>query len=369
MSGVTYSPYTKKFYAGTVSEGFDFKHDSGLEPIAILHTEKLAKNLQGSVRVPASTYDREGAVEYVNHEMMRQAERAIAAHGTKQAAVDSTSLQNITRVELLTEIINKQYKDVFLINAVRKIPVPKLKLDYDIQVHIKTRGKGALVGKRQKPNVEAPEFVQANFDMVTFGKLSRLIDTTDEDELSANISPMQTALDDIAQVLSQDENLLIFDEMKNYTAQAKASWSQKNSNNDFSLNNPLDHISAELDRINSSPNHGRANIFVSNQITFGKYLSNTHLQGYTRYMDREGNGVGSLPGFPGITRITDSDVSDGNAYIFDSRGFTYGEGPMVSETFRDALSGVSGHVIRKWVQPLIPTKLRTAWGAKLTSVA
>lgn len=368
-SAVVFSPYTNKFYNGSVSEGFDFKHDSNLEVIAVLHPDKLAKEYQGAQRVPGKTYDRQAAIEYVSHEMVRQAERYVEKHGHKQAAVDSTSLQNITRVELLTEIINRQYKDVFLINGVRKVPVPKLKLDYDIQIHIKTRGKGALVPKRQKPHVEAPEFVQAKFDMVAFGKLSRMIDTTDEDELSALISPMSTSLDDLAQVLSQDENLLIYDEMTNFVQKTKGSWSAKNANGDFSARNPLDDISVELDRINSSPNHGRANVFVSNQITLGRYLSNTHLQGYTRYMDREGNGVGTLPAFPGLMRITDSDIPTGTAFLYDIRALSYGEGPMMSESFRDPQSGVMGHVIRKWVQPLIPTKLRTAWGAKLDNLS
>lgn len=358
VRAVTYIPFTHKFYVGAIEDGMNVqgKAEKNYEPIAILNEPELMKG------------NKQGALNYVNSEMLRQAERhSMGKSLSVQAAVDVVSLANITRVELMTEIINKMYKDTFLINGVRKINVPKLKLDYDVILHIKSRGKNALVKKRQAPDVEAPEFVQASFDMVKFGKLARMIDTPDEDELSALISPMQSALDDVAQVISQDENLLIRDEMAKFGDVAKASWAAKNTNNDFSLNNPLDHIDTEIERIQI--NHGRPNIFASNIRTFGRYKSNTHLIGYTNALEREAQGVGGLPGYPGWTRITDVDLPDGKAYVYDQRALSYGIGPMVSESFRDPKQGVSGHVIRKWVEPLIPTLLQTAFGSEMTTLA
>jgi len=365
---VTYIPYTKSFYVGALeSEGMSFqgRSEKNFHKIAILKPEKL-QHIYDAAGLPVKgpNYDRAGAVEWIDHEMQRQAARASQGK-SRQGAVDNVSLANITRVELMTEIINKQYKEVFLIEAVRRIPVPKLKLDYDIQLHIKTRGKDALVPKRQKPMVEAPEFVQAKFDLVAFGKLSRIIDTPDEDELSALISPTQTAIDDISQVLSQDENSLIADELTKFGNVAGSSWSARAT--DFSDNNPLDQISTEIERI--TKNHGRVNIVATGIRQLGKYLSNSHLIGFTNALERDGQGVGSLPGFPGIKRITDVDVPDGIAYIYDQRGMTYGEGPMVSESFRDPQAAVSGHVIRKWVEPLLPTTFQTAWGTELTSIS
>ena len=351
-NAVTYVPHTGKFYSGSLDlPGMDFtgKHEKNYEPIAVLRKGNLSK-------------DRAAAVEYTNHEMLRRAERAGTSHS---ASVDNVSLANMTRVELMTEIINRQQKETFLIQGVRPIPVPKLKLDYDIQLHVKSAGK--TVGKRQKPHTEAPEFVQASFDMVKFGKLARLIDVADEDELSALISPTSTAIDDVTQAIDQDENILIKNELAKFGGVAKASWSGKNTDANFSANNPLDHITEEIERITKL--HGRPKTFVSNLTTLGKYLSNTHLRGYTEALDREGQGVGGLPGFPGIKRITDVDIPTGEAYIYDTRALSYGQGPMVSESFRDALAGVSGHVIRKWVEPLIPTKLKTDFGTKMTGLA
>src|SRR5207245_10250277 len=186
LGTVTYIPYTKKFYQGSIGQDFDVsgRHGSVYHEIAKLNTDKLK---QGK---------REEAIKYTDNEMVRQADRYLQASGGDylQADVDIVSLSNMTRVELLTEIINRQYKRVFLINGVRKVPVPKLRLDYDIQLHIQRRGANALVPKRQRPETEAPEFVQANFDLVKFGKLARIIDSTDEDELSALISPLGTEI-------------------------------------------------------------------------------------------------------------------------------------------------------------------------------
>lgn len=358
-NAVTFWPINNTFYKGRIvgsNVNMQGRSARDWEPIAVLNVRELKKG------------NRSASVEYVNHEMVRQAERYLQS-GNKQAATDATSLANMTRVELMTEIINRMYKDVYLIEGVRQVPVPKLKLDYDIQLHIKRRGKQALVGKRQKGNVESPEFVQVSFDMVKFGKLQHVIDTADEDELSALISPMQTALDDVSQLISQDENLLIYDEMKNFSAQALAdTWGAMNTNLDFSKRNPLDDITAVLETIHN--NHGRGTVFASNLVTYGKYMSNTYLRGYQSALDREnGAGVGQLPAFPGVKRITDSDIGSGEVYIYDARAISYGVGPMVSETFRDPQAGVSGHIIRKWVQPIIPTKFRTAWGKKYTGAA
>lgn len=371
---VTYIPYTHTFYVGSVGEGkyddFSGRKAAAFEPIAILHPEKLAWHFQGGVKTRNLQAARSEAIEYVNTEMLRQAERHLQGKSNNlQAATDSTSLKNITRVELMTEIINRQYKDVYLINGVTQRAVPKLKLDFDLQIHVKTRGSGALVKKRQKSMVEAPEFVQVSFDMVKYGKLQRVIDTTDEDELSALISPMSTALDDIAQVISQDENLLIKDALASLVDKSKGSWSAMNTDGNFSARNPLADLTTEIERIVASPNHGRPKIFASNLSVLGTYLSNTFLRGYTQALDRDNDsGVGALPGFPGLTRITDVDLPANKAYIYDPRAIQYGLGPMISESFRDPQTGVSGNVVRKWVQPVVPTTLATAFGAELTSL-
>jgi hypothetical protein len=350
---VTFVPYNNTFYLGALEEGFNVegRRAQDYEPIGRLIHENGNK---------------QATVDYTNHEMLRRAERASFHNGNRQADVSNTSLANITRVELMTAIRNESYKDVFLRQGCDIIPVPKLKLDYDVILHVKTRGKNALVPKRQKPNVEAPDFVQANFDLANFGKLARNIDTADEDELSALISPTQKSIQDISNVMSQDENLLILDELENFTAKAKGSWSAMTTAGDFSARSPLKDIATERKRI--TKNHGRTNVCAMNSITWADFVGNTYVKGYEQLMRQEQPGIVTFDKLPGITFIIDEDIADGTAYLYDKRAMTLGEGPMVSESYRDPQAGVSGHVIRKWVQPLIETTLRSAFGSKMTGL-
>jgi hypothetical protein len=350
---VTFVPYNNTFYVGSLESNFDVsgRRARDYEPIGTF--AKVDGNKQATV-------------QYSNYEMLRRAERASFHSGNRQADVSNTSLANITRVELLTAIRNEQYKEVYLRNGADIIPVPKLKLDYDVILHVKTRGKDALVPKRQKPEVEAPDFVQANFDLANFGKLARNIDVADEDELSALISPTQKSIQDISLVMSQDENLLILDEMDKFTAKAKASWSALNTNNDYSLRSPLKDIQTERKRI--TKNHGRTNVIAMNSLLWADFVGNTYVKGYEQLMRQEQPGLVTFDKLPGLQFIIDEDIADGVAYIYDKRALTIGEGPMVSESYRDPQAGVSGHVIRKWVQPLIETTLQSAFGSKMTGL-
>lgn len=379
-NAVTYSPYTHKFYAGAIGEDYNVegRAQNGLEAIAVLDPSKLSK-LPSEVSggradgpksgkiFQAGVYDRKSAIKYLDDRMVDRAYQYQKGNPNYQGASDVVSLANLTRVELMTEIIDRQYKDVFLINGVRKVPVPKLRLDFDIQLHIKRRGTGALYPKRQRINVEAPQAVQAHFDMVAFGKLARNIDTTDEDELSALISPLSIALEDLAQIMSQDENLLIQNSMvTSFDSIAGTDWGAYSSG--ASTNNPLDDVTTQVERI--VDNYGKPMLFATEMRTLGKWLSNLRVRGLFPALDRDNNGgVGNLPGFPGLTRITDTDLPYGYAFIWDQRALSYGEGPMISESYRDPQSGVSGHVIRKWVEPLVPSPLSTDWTTMLTGVA
>lgn len=359
---VTYSPINHTFYEGSLEQDYNFegKNARNYHPIARLRTQKMQYTLQGNVMKENPHYDPEDMIEPIDYEMYRKVDR------TLQAAVNETALKNLTRVELLTAIINAQYKKVYLINGVNQVPVQKLKLDYDVQLHVKTRGKAALIKKRQKPNVEAPDFVQANFDMVAFGKLSRQIDSPDEDELSALISPLQKSLDDVAQVLGQDENLLILDAMDTFVVKAKGSWSALATSGNVSARSPLADIATERNRI--TKNHGRVDTLAMNSIDYANFVGNTYVKGYESLLTQQSPGVFTFDKLPGITFIVDEDITTGNAYLYDRRAIAHGIGPMISESFRDPYAGVSGHVIRKWVQPISPATLASGFAAKMTTL-
>ena len=363
---VSFAPATNTFYHGALGEDFDVegRGASMYYPIARINRVALAER----------RYDE--AIEFLDHENVRRWERSRAAGellpgletDTRQAAVDATSLANITRVELSTAIINEMYKDTYLHLGATFVPVPKLKYDYDVIDHMQVRGKAALVGKRMKAQSEAPSFTQTKFELDVYGKLQRMIDVPDEDEYTALLSPTKHMISDVTQVISQDINSLILEDgIQQFKPIRKGSWQSLASTGNQSSRNPLTDISNETQRI--TRNHGRANIIAMNQNTYAIFVSNTYVRGYEQMLTQRGPGEFTFSKLPGITFLLDVDIPDGVAAIYDKRALTVGDGPMVTEAFRNPQEGLSGHVIRKWIQPVVNTKLKSAFGTYMTNLA
>ena len=361
---VSFVPATMTWYHGALGNDYDVSGRKAGEyyPIAKVNKQAILEN------------DHEGIITELDTENYRRWERAQRFGDVKQAglnrqgALDNVSLANITRVELSTSIINELYKEVYLHLGSNMIPVPKLKYDYDVMVHMKVRGKASLVKKRQKSQVEGPEFVQTNFDLANYGKLQRIIDIPDEDELTALLSPTKHMISDVTQVLAQDINSLILEDgIQQFKNVAKDKWDEMNQNKDFSKRNPLADIAVERKRI--TKNHGRVNTIAMNSVTYAHFVSNTYIKGYEQMLKQEQPGVFTFSKLPGITFLIDEDIPDGVSCIFDKKALTVGDGPMVTEAFRDPKEGVSGHVIRKWIQPLVNTKLKDAFGTYMTGLS
>lgn len=362
-SAVSFVPATMTWYHGALGQDYDVSGRKAAEYHAIAKVNKQAI-LQN---------DTEGIIEPLDYESYRAWERAQrsgdvdAANLNKQAALDNTSLANITRVELSTAIINELYKEVYLHLGSNMIPVPKLKFDYDVILHMKTRGKSSLIKKRQKAQVEAPEFVQTNFDLANYGKLQRTIDVPDEDELTALLSPTKHMISDVTQVISQDINSLILEDgIQQFRNVAKGSWKDLAVNGNQSARNPLEDIATERKRI--TKNHGKVDTIVMNSVTYAHFVSNTYVKGYEQMLKQEQPGVFTFSKLPGMTFLVDEDIPDGVACVYAKKALTVGDGPMVTEAFRDPKEGVSGHVIRKWIQPLVNDTLKNAFGSYMTGL-
>ena len=354
IRAVTFSPYTNKFYQGALDgqskdgDSFDFKHDSGLTVIAKLHPDKLK---------PGS--DRSAAIEPIAHEIYRQADREMKS---VSAATDKTSLDNITRVELLTEVINRMWRECWLIKGCTPVPVPKLKLDLPVTGKYEASKK---VPKRQAATVKSSTFTQASFNL---WKNVVDLDSPDEDEYTALISPLSFDLQQAADALTQAENEQIYaDGLVTFQSATLGSWAAHTSG--VSTRNALTDITTKLDALIKKPNHARPKILAMNGITYSAYASNSWVQGSAFVQDREVIGIVPIPKIPGIMGLIDPEIPTGEAFLYDPRAMLLGQGPVTSETYRSAREGVSGNVIRKWVQPLVPSGLDTKFGYWLKSLA
>ena len=338
-TAITYSPYTKKFYSGAWDkEGTDFSKDYDMTAIAKLNVEKALGD---------------GRIEPINYETFRQAERDF-----KSGNIDATSLANITVIDLLSEVRRREWRDFNAIQAVRKIPVPKLQLNVPITNKYAASKK---VPELQEADQKSNTFTQAQLRL---WKNVISIYESDESQLKGTIEPLQFEIDQAAGALAQAANEQIVTEIESLTTQAGGDWGAMVTNGDFSNRNPLNDLVDAVTTITS--NHFRPDVICMHPRVVSDYLSNTYIHASTRPDSREFSGKFPLDKMPNVNTVVDVGFTNTVATIFDSRTMLLGEGPTIAESFRDPYRGADGYVIRQFLQP---KKTTNDAGRKITGVS
>ncbi|MEM3121180.1 MAG: hypothetical protein QXT78_02280 [Candidatus Nitrosocaldus sp.] len=321
---LTYSPYTKKIYIGSLAAE-DFRRDSHLIPLLKVNHEKRLG---------------EGRHEVLYAEYIRQAERHLNA-----GVLDTPQVQSIIAVQVLDMIIGEQYRQYYLQEGTTRVPVPKLQLRVPIARKYSASEK--------VPPMQEPQVLNTTFDMVEFNLWKNVVSLAVEDEarLRPAFDPLASQIRTAASSLGRAVAKQIAEELLTYGDAAKGSWSALNSSDTFSARNPLDDIAEEYSRI--ADDGFEPDTVVMHPRTWAAYQSNTHVKGYTVLTpERLGLGVFPLPGWPGITAIVDSMFTTGQCALYDRKTFLLGEGPTVVEEARDHDRGLDKYIIRQWVQPL-----------------
>jgi len=267
-------------------------------------------------------------------------------------------LGNITVINLLQEVVRKQWRDFNAIHATKRIPVPKLQLDVPItDKYSADKAVPEFVEADQKSN----KFTQANLRL--FKNVVSIYES-DESQLKATIEPLSFEIDQAAGALGKAANEQIATEIETATTASKGDWGAMTTNADFSARNPLDDIVAEITTIQDLD--FRPDVICMHPRVASDYLSNTFINGYNNATDRNGLGKHPLPKFPGMSMVIDLDFTNTSATVLDSNTMLLGEGPTIAEAFRNPLQGADGWVIRQWLDP----ELVTADGSReMTSVS
>lgn len=326
-NGVSF--FNNVFYEGVHDDertGFDYSHDN-YTPLARYHPTKEVGN---------------GQLEILHQETWRKAERAIASGN-----IDEDSIANITVIDLLREVIRREWREFNARQACRTIPVPKLQLNVPITDKYTASEKvPELVAADQKSNA----FTQAQLRL-----WKNVVDIyeSDESRLKATIEPLQFEIDQAAGALGLSANGQIVTAVEGGTTSSKGDWGTVNGTHGRSDRNPLDDIIASFTTING--NHFRPNVLTMHPRVAGDYLTNTFINGQMPPGNMEPYGVFELPKFPGIKAVVDQSFTNTYATLLDSRAMLLGEGPTVAEQFRDPHRGADGWVIRQWLHPLLTT--------------
>ncbi|KKM79792.1 hypothetical protein LCGC14_1346340 [marine sediment metagenome] len=332
-----------KFYLGAknIEKGADFTHaDQYYTPLAKYDaTRKLG----------------DGQIEFIDEgvTMVREAERAI-----RSGNIDETSLSNITVIQLLREVIRREYRKFFAIEGTRRVPVPKLQLDVPITDKYAASKK---VPEFVEPDQKTNKFTVANLRL---WKNMVSIYESDEAQLKADIQPLNFEIDQAAGALGLAANDQIVTEIETFTTNGEADWGAMTTNADFSANNPLDDIQAVITTITG--NHFRPDVIALHTRPLSDFLSNTFVNGYATAMDRTIESGFPLPKVPQLKVVQDIGFTNTVATVYDSNTLLLGEGPTTAEAFRNPLQSADGWVIRQWLHPL---KTTNDAGRKMTSVS
>ena len=341
-SAVTYSPYNKKFYLGALSleKGADFTHaDSLYTPIAKYdETRKLG----------------DGQIEFIDEgvQMAKAAERAI-----RSGNIDETSLANIEVVQLLREVIRREWRTFHAIEGTKRIPVPKLKLNIPITDKYTASAK---VPELVEPDQKTNKFTLAN--LVLWKNMVSIYES-DESQLRADIQPLNHEIDQAAGALGKLANSQISTEIETFTTAGKGDWGAFTT--DHSARNPLEDITAEVVTITNL--NFRPDIIAVHPTVLANYMGSTFISGVGfNVSDATIESGFQLPKYPQLKVVQDLGFTATVATIYDSRTLVLGEGPTTAEAFRNPLQSADGWVIRQWLHPL---KVTNDGGRKLTSVA
>ena len=323
---VTFAPSNNKFYVGSLDKtGVDFSKDSGYEPIAKLNPSKDLGD---------------GRIEPIAHEIYRQAERDFRAGN-----IDSVSLSNITVVDLLQEVIRRQWRQFNAINGVTRVPVPKLQLKVPIaEKYAASKKVPELVAADQKSN----DFTTVQFDL--FKNVVNILES-DESQMKGTIQPLNFEIDQAAGALGEAANEQIVTEIRTIGTQTGTNWETVTSGH--SANSPLKDITTAMNTIVG--NHFRPNTVALGARGSTAYTSNDFVRGHNPPGNQTIEGMFPLPHYPGVTGIVDFGFTSTEAIVYDKAGMLLGEGPTVAESFRDPQSGADGYVIRQWMEPKLTT--------------
>ena len=331
-----------RFYLGAmnIEKGADFTHAN-------------------SIYTPIAKYDAnrklgDGQIEFIDEglPMLRSAERAI-----KSGNIDETSLSNIEVVQILREVVRREWRDFHAIEGTKRIPVPKLKLDVPITDKFAASAK---VPEFIEPDQKSNKFTIAN--LVLWKNMINLYES-DESQLRADIQPLDFEIEQAAGALGKVANDQIVLEQETFTDATKGDWGAFSSG--ISVRNPLEDIVTEVAVITG--NNFRPDTICVHPTVLANFMGSTFISGVGfNVSDATIESGFQLPKYPQLKVVQDLGYTATVAVVFDSRTMLLGEGPTTAEAFRNPLQSADGWVIRQWLHPL---KVTNDGGRKLTSVA
>ena len=386
----TYSPYTGGVYKGNLAdENFSKSYYFVANKIAKIKSQKTMVNLPKIASLKSETIPIETlkhSVEFSaalrdtlkSYAARKEMEEAVWKDGystsamiaAKQldyqhaAAIESDSISHIQLVPLIRDLIGKPPELYFLEMLYRTIPVSKLEARIPEQ-------------DARKAQLQLEPFEELELDKVRFAEEKFNLKHNDtpmlfasENRIRAEIDPMAIDVEESQRALREARNAMALLELTKLDGNVGGTPT-------FQLSDPTADNATGFPRAGNNPKEELTEFFLThykdkrsriratawNPVDYQLYESNFYVHGFAPGRDVAASGVVQLAGIPDVTAVLDPLIPRGIIYAIDTQAALKGEGPFVTEFWREYKRNADAGVIRDYVQFLIPNPKR--YGMKI----
>jgi len=248
---------------------------------------------------------------------------------------DITSIEAVTVLDEVLGLARPQY---ILRGICRGIRMDALTASIDVATKLTGREKVPPLGEAV---LSAQDYTDVDFDL---WKNVVHVAISDEAMKKAAHDVMGLHVADAARDLARMENKQIAEELAGATDVSGVDWGT-------STNNPFDKLVEVIATIEG--NGYPVDWIAAHPIVWGDFLSNPFVKGSLQGVQLPAGRVFQVPGLPGVTGVSDNQLTNTVAYVGSSvaPAMVLGEGPTEAARYRDEKAGYDAYIIRQWIQP------------------
>ncbi len=247
-------------------------------------------------------------------------------------------IASIEAVTILDEVLGLARPQYTLRGICRPIRMDALTARIDVATK--------LAGREKVPPLTEAELSAQDYTPVEFDLWKNVVHVAISDEAlkKAAHDVLSLHVADAARDLARMENKQIAEALAEATDVTGADWGN-------SSNNPFDKLVEVISTIEG--NGYPVDWIAAHPLAWGDFLSNPFVRGSLQGVQLPAGRIFQVPGLPGVTGFSDSQLTSTVAYVGSSQApaLVIGEGPTEAARYRDEKAGYDAYIIRQWLEP------------------
>lgn len=256
--------------------------------------------------------------------------------------ITSSDFSAISAVNVLAELLNTDYKQHVLEQAVTVVNTPSLHLDIDTYTKFtafQDVEEGELVPSRKGA------FSRQSIDLKKDVSHLQFSDEVQMRGYDQNV--YQVHIENAVQDLRRVKAKKIATEIETASDVAGADFGAMASG--LSSFNPYDVIGGVIDTIEA--NDGNVDTFASADKVYRDFIGNSNVKGqFSPGVNQEfgARSVNGVTGYSGVTWYIDNELTNTILSIYDKKAIILAQGPVKVAQYRNEEGGIDGYISRDW---------------------